>query len=94
MELTITADTIITASALLAALGSFFSAAVWWAKFTIRDKHQSREMDVIRREQTLICYGVMACLKGLKEQGCNGPVTAALDRLEKHLNEAAHEDNL
>lgn len=94
MELTITADTVITASALLAALGSFFSVALWWAKFTIRDKHQSREMDGIRREQTLICFGVMACLKGLREQGCNGPVTAALDKLEKHLNEAAHEDNL
>ncbi len=39
-----------------------------------------------------ICYGVLACLKGLKEQGCNGPVTAALDKLEKHLNQAAHEE--
>ena len=33
----------------------------------------------------------LACLKGLKEQGCNGPVSAALDKLEKHLNQAAHE---
>jgi len=46
----------------------------------------------IWQEQTLICYGVLACLKGLKEQGCNGPVTAALDKLEKHLNQAAHEE--
>ena len=43
-------------------------------------------------EQTLICYGVLACLKGLKEQGCNGPVTAALEKMEKHLNQAAHQE--
>ena len=94
MELTITANTIITASALLAALGSLFGVDVWCVKFVERDKHQSREMDAILQEQTLICYGVMACLRGLKEQGCNGPVTTALDKLEKHLNEAAHDDNL
>ena len=52
-----------------------------------------RTTAAIRKEQTLICFGVLACLKGLKEQGCNGPVTAALDKLEKHLNEAAHEED-
>ena len=36
------------------------------------------------------CYGILACLKGLKEQGCNGPVTEALHTLEKHLNQSAH----
>lgn len=44
----------------------------------------------IQVEQTLICYGVLAALKGLQEQGCNGPVTAAIDKLEKHLNVQAH----
>ena len=54
--------------------------------------NQAGELAAIRKEQTLICYGVLACLKGLKEQGCNGPVTAALDKLEKHLSQAAHEE--
>ena len=35
--------------------------------------------------------GVLACLKGLKEQGCNGPVTAAINKIETHLNQRAHE---
>ena len=49
-------------------------------------------LDVYKRqEQTMICYGVLACLKGLKEQGCNGPVTDALNKLEKYLNEKAHD---
>lgn len=43
------------------------------------------------KEQTLIVYGVLACLKGLKEQGCNGPVTKAINDIEKHLNQKAHE---
>lgn len=44
----------------------------------------------IQTEQTLIVYGVLASLKGLKEQGCNGPVTEAIAKLEKHLNIQAH----
>ena len=29
-------------------------------------------------------------IKGLKEQGCNGPVTEAVTKLEQHINEEAH----
>jgi len=32
----------------------------------------------------------LACLMGLKEQGCNGPVTEAINQLEKHINKQAH----
>lgn len=74
MELTTTADTIITASVLLATLVSFFSAAVWWVKLIEWDKHQSREINGIRREQTLICYGIMACLKGLESRAVMIPL--------------------
>ena len=91
MEVTISADAIIKLAALLTALGGLGGVAVWCIKFVERQKHQDKEIAAIRKEQTLICYGVLACLKGLKEQGCNGPVTAALDKLEKHLNQAAHE---
>lgn len=45
----------------------------------------------IKEEQTLLTYGILACLKGLKEQGCNGPVTEAINKIEKHLNQKAHE---
>lgn len=47
-------------------------------------------LDSIQNEQTVICYGVLAALKGLKEQGCNGPVTDAINMIEKHLNIQAH----
>ena len=92
MEVTISADGIIKLAALLAAVGGIGGLVVWCIKFVDRQKKQDQELAAIRHEQTLICYGVLACLKGLKEQGCNGPVTAALDKLEKHLNQAAHEE--
>ena len=89
----IDAKTLIELAALLTALGVIGGAALWAVKFVDRQKKQDQELTAIRKEQTLICYGVMACLKGLKEQGCDGPVTAALDKLEKHLNQAAHEED-
>lgn len=50
----------------------------------------SAGMQTINDEQTLLTYGILACLKGLREQGCNGPVKEAIDKIEKHLNVQAH----
>lgn len=94
MEIVITADTVIKAASLVTALGVLAGVLVWCLKFVERQKKQDKEIAAIRHEQTLICYGVLACLKGLKEQGCNGPVTEALNKIEKHLNQAAHEDEV
>lgn len=94
MDVTISADGIIKLAALLAAVGGIGGLVVWCIKFVDRQKKQDQELAAIRHEQTLICYGVLACLKGLKEQGCNGPVTAALDKMEKYLNQAAHEEEM
>lgn len=52
----------------------------------------AEDMEDINREQTLLTYGVLACLKGLKEQGCNGPVSEAICKIEKYLNQKAHEN--
>ena len=43
-------------------------------------------------EQQMLTYGVLACLKGLQEKGCNGPVTDAISKIEKYLNAKAHEN--
>ena len=93
MEVTISGELIVEFAALLTALGAIGGAALWCVRFVARQKRQDRELTAIRQEQTVICFGVLACLKGLKEQGCDGPVTAALDKLEKHLNQAAHEED-
>lgn len=45
----------------------------------------------IKEEQTLQCYCILACLKGLAEQGCNGPVHDGIEKMEKYLNKKAHD---
>lgn len=92
MEFTITSNTLVQLAAVLTALGVIGGVIFWCFKFVDRNKEQDKELKAIRKEQTLICYGILACLRGLKEQGCDGPVTEALNRLEKHLNQAAHDE--
>ena len=48
------------------------------------------EMNASRKERSIICYGLVACLDGLIQNGANGAVTEAKDMLEKHLNKKAH----
>lgn len=50
----------------------------------------TRQLISINNEQTVLTRGVLACLKGQQEQGCNGPVTEAINAIEKYLNEKAH----
>ena len=71
----------------LAVIGGVLIAAY---KFVERDKRQSKLIKDIQTEQTLLCYGIKACLQGLAEQGCDGRVHDALDKLDKHLNQKAH----
>lgn len=56
---------------------------------TINTNHESA-VQTIQEEQTLMTYGLLACLKGLNEQGCDGPVEEAIDKIEKHINKRAH----
>ena len=98
----ITWHTLITAAAVVAAVAAiagYYNRALRWVdKQSARDKKISAlESDSAQRfaelgkEQTLLTYGILACLKGLKEQGCNGPVTEAINKIDRHLNEKAHE---
>lgn len=56
----------------------------------LRGKHEI-DTHAIQEEQTLVIYGLLACLKGLQAQGCNGAVTEAIGKIEKHINQKAHE---
>lgn len=84
------AQVVIGAAALLAAvtaiLGGLFAVYRWYQ----RQEKQDEDIKAMKEEMCLLTYGVLACLKGLKEQGCNGPVTEAVDKIEKHMNQEAH----
>lgn len=102
MQVTITPQSITSAAAVIGAalviVGYFVKVHNWFLKQQKQDadikalkQTHDDDIDAIKEEQTIMTYGVLACLKGLKEQGCNGPVTEAINKLEKHLNEKAHQ---
>ena len=82
-------DTIKEAASTITSISVIIGVVVAVFKVFQINKKQSDFIKSIEDEQTLLCYG----LKGLIEQGCNGPCKDALDKLEKHLNKKAHETN-
>ena len=44
-----------------------------------------------KEERRILCEGLLAALKGLQEQGCNGPVTKGIAKLEEYLLDSSHE---
>ena len=98
----ISIGTIITVGSLLGALGVIGGVLIAAYKFLKKPEELEKKIQKIRatheedirkinEEQCLITYGLLACLKGLKEKGCNGPVTEAINKIEKHLNKQAHD---
>ena len=83
-------ETINSIAKLIGSIGIIAGVFIALYKFVERDKQQSKLIESIQTEQTLLCYGIKACLQGLVEQGCDGPVHDALDKLDKHLNQKAH----
>ena len=75
-------------AAVIALLGYLFKGY----EFVKRQQEQDKVIRSIQDEQALLTMGVLACLKGLKEQGCNGPVTEAINKIEAHLLEQAHKE--
>ena len=91
MNITITAQSLITAAAVLSAVlaiaGVVFAVYRWYLK----QNKQNDEIKRIKSENTLICYGLSAALDGLIQLGANHSVTMAKEKLDKHLNQQAHE---
>ena len=79
-----------TLAATITALSVIFGAVFAVHKWFLKQEKQDNDIKAIKEEQTILTQGVLACLMGLKEQGCNGPVTEAIDRIETYLNEKAH----
>lgn len=84
-------NTIITVASVISALVVIFSAIFAVYRWYLKQNRQDAEIEKMKAEQCLLTYGILACLKGLKEQGCNGPVTEAIIKIEKHINKQAHD---
>lgn len=86
-------NTVITAASLITAIVAIFSSIFAVYRWYLRQNEQDKEIEKLKSEQCLLTYGILACLKGLQEQGCNGPVTEAINKIEKHVNKQAHDQD-
>ena len=84
-------NTIITAASVLGAIITIGGILIACYKWFSRQNEQDDDIKAMKSELCLLTYGLLACLKGLKEQGCNGPVTEAIEKIEKRINKQAHE---
>lgn len=83
-------DALATAAGIITSLGVILGVIFAIYKWYLKQEKQDKDIKAIKEEQTILTQGVLACLKGLKEQGCDGPVTAAIKQIETHLNKQAH----
>jgi hypothetical protein len=88
--MTVTTETIITAAAIITSLVVIFGAVFTLFRWYLKQEKQDRDIKDIKEEQLILTIGVLACLKGLEEQGCDGPVTDAIGSIEAHINKQAH----
>ncbi len=83
-------EVIIIIASVITALGTIIACFTTIHKWILRQNKQDEDIKSIKEEQKVLTTGVLACLKGLKEQGCDGPVTEAISSIENHLNKEAH----
>lgn len=83
-------EIIVTVASVITALGVILGLFITIHKWVLKQNKQDDDITSIKEEQSILTKGVLACLKGLKEQGCDGPVTIAIVEIEDHLNKEAH----
>ena len=84
------ANTIIWGASLIGALAVLCGFVYKFVKWFVEQKEQSKKIQEIQQEETVICYVLLAVLDGLKQLGVNGEVTKAHDYLSKYINQKAH----
>ena len=103
----ITIGQLVGAVGTITVLVSFFFGIYKFIKSVVLDKinkntndieNLKKEIDCLKsevqdskEERLILLKGQLACLKGLKEQGCNGPVTHAIDDIEDYLMKKTHD---
>ena len=95
---------ILRVAAVISALSVIFGAAVGGYKLfsglgdridALERKIRSLEQETehIKREDALVIFALRACLDGLQQKGCNGRVTEAIRKIDKYINQAAHDQD-
>ena len=85
----------------LLAVGGVVVAVIKWIDgqnkqsddIAILKKCENDDIQSIKDELCVLSYAVLAALDGLMQLHCNGNVTKAHEKLERHLNQTAHRQN-
>lgn len=91
MQITVTPNGIITAVAVITAVGTLIGLLFALFKWLERQRRQDDDIKSLKKEMTLVCYCMSSVLDGLLQQGCNHTVPAAKEKLDKYLNQKAHD---
>lgn len=83
---------VVQLAGIITALSVITAAIFAIFRFIEQQKANKAEIKAMKRELTLICYGLSACLDGLEQLNCNHTVPIAREKLSKHLNQAAHDE--
>lgn len=84
------AQLVLLIASVITAFGVIFGAVFAFHNWLLKREKNDTDIKAIKEEQSILTKGVLACLKGLKEQGCNGPVTEAIQDIEEYVNKQAH----
>lgn len=90
MTMYITWQTIILAGSVLGAITALLGALFTVYKWVLQQQKQSKDIERLKEEDTLICFALSACLDGLQQLGANHTVPVAKEKLDKYLNQQAH----
>lgn len=90
MQITLSWQMLLTATAIVGAVVAIINYIKKIFGWFDRQEKQDKEIKDMKEEQAILTKGILACLKGLSEQGCDGPVTAAIEEIETYLNNKAH----
>ena len=91
MIIRISSEDIVAAAAVVPAISSILGMVFALYRWYLRQNRDTEEIKKLKRENALICYALSACLDGLMQLGANHSVPTVKDKLDKYINQTAHD---
>ena len=91
MTIRISSEDIVAAAAVVTAIASILGLVFALYRWYLRQNRDTEEIKKLKRENALICYALSACLDGLMQLGANHSVPTVKDKLDKYINQTAHD---
>ena len=91
MTIRISSEDIVPAAAVVTAIASILGMVFALYRWYLRQNRDTEEIKKLKRENALICYALSACLDGLMQLGANHSVPTVKDKLDKYINQTAHD---